>query len=306
MIHVLRPGLLTTVQDDGRWGHQRFGVPVAGPMDRVSHRLANLIVGNRSSCATLEVTLGGPQLEFSTEALFAVTGAEFELVLDDQTVSMGRVHAARAGQRLTFGARRGGARAYLGVAGGFAVPVILGSRATHVGSGLGGVEGRPLKVGDRLPVGQTFERCIKVGDGREHVAETGNGGALVRVILGPHDDRFGGVGVERLQASRYLVSVHSDRMGYRLSGPALVPTTGPELLSAPVEVGAIQVPPSGEPIILMADHQTTGGYLRIGTVITADLPRVAQLAPSDWVQFRVCDRGEAMGALIDQERSLVA
>ncbi len=305
MIGVLRPGLLTTIQDDGRWGHQRFGVPVAGPMDRRSHRLANLLVGNRPSCATLEVTLVGPQLEFADETLFAVTGAEFELELDDLPAAMDTVHTAHPGQRLVFGSRRRGARAYVGVAGGFDVPVVLGSRATHVASGIGGVEGRALKEGDALEVGGEQTEGVRAGHTRHPAVPVASGGARVRVILGPHEDRFGAHAVATFEGSRYVVSVNSDRMGYRLSGPALEQVAGAELLSSAVETGTIQVPRSGEPIILMADHQTVGGYPRIGTVITADLPIVAQLSPLDWIEFEVCNHEQALTALIDQEQSLV-
>ncbi|MYI75661.1 MAG: allophanate hydrolase, partial [Acidobacteria bacterium] len=147
MIRVLHPGLFTTVQDSGRWGYQRFGIPVAGPMDPVSHRMANLLVGNRPSCATLEVTLAGPRLEFESDLLLAVCGAEFELLLDGEPVPGDTVLAARKGQRLAFGRRRQGARAYIAAAGGFDVPRVLGSRATHVGSGMGGVGGRALAAG---------------------------------------------------------------------------------------------------------------------------------------------------------------
>lgn len=305
MIRVLQPGLLTTVQDEGRWGHQRFGVPVAGPMDRVSHRLANLIVGNRASSAALEVTLVGPELEFEKEALFAVTGAEFALSLDDARLSMNTLHAARAGQRLSFGDRRAGARAYVAVAGGIDMPLVLGSRATHVASRTGGLEGRALRAGDRLPPAGEAERTVRAGDRWPGVIRLPNRGVRIRVIPGPHQDRFGADGIAALEAGRYSVSAESDRMGYRLSGPALRQSAEGEVISSAVPTGSIQVPPSGEPIILMADHQTTGGYPRIGTVITADVPLVAQLAPADWIQFEVCDLAAALRALIAQERALM-
>ena len=312
MIRVVRPGLLTTVQDDGRWGYQRFGVPVAGPMDRMSHRLANLLVGNTPAAATLEVTLVGPHLEFEETTLFAVAGAAFELALDGVPIAGDTAHLAQVGQRLVFGERRWGGRAYIGVAGGIDVSPVFGSRATHVGSRLGGVDGRAVTTGDVLPLGAERERHVSPGERRPPVVSrlgetAGRGeGAQVRVIPGPHEERFGPAGLAALESGRYTVGVNSDRMGYRLSGPALEHTTEAELLSAPVGVGAIQVPLSGEPIILMADHQTTGGYARIGTVITADIPVVAQLVPTNWISFRRCDQQEALRALIAAERLLAS
>ena len=302
MIHVLQPGLFTTVQDSGRWGYQRFGIPVAGPMDRVAHRLANLIVGNRPSCATLEVTLAGPRLEFERDLLFSVAGAEFELFLHGARVSMSTAHAARRGQCLAFGRRRQGARAYVAVAGGIDVPCVLGSRATHVASRMGGVGGRALAAGDVLTVGDGVARRVQVGGRRTLAAAAPR---RVRVLPGPDDDRFGAVGAELLAAADYRVGAASDRMGYRLEGRALE-QTGPELLSCAVPSGAIQVPPSGEPIVLMADRPTSGGYPRIGTVITADIPVVAQLAPADRIAFETCGLETAMQALIAQEQALLA
>lgn len=302
MIRVLQPGLFTTVQDGGRWGYQRFGIPVAGPMDPVSHRLANLLVGNRAACATLEVTLAGPRLEFRRDLLLAVCGADFELLLDGHPVAGNMVHAARSGQCLAFGRRRHGARAYIAVAGGFDVPPVLGSRATHVASGMGGLRGRPLAAGDVLAAGDGAARRVRAGDSR---AVTGGADRRVRVLPGPHDDRFGTAGAAALTAGEYRVGAASDRMGYRLEGAPLE-QEGPELLSAAVPAGAIQVPPSGEPIILMADRPTSGGYPRIGTVITADIPVVAQRAPADPIEFETCSREAALRALIRQERALLA
>ena len=303
-LRVVEPGLLTTVQDRGRWGHQAQGVPVAGPMDGVSHRLANLVVGNRPDCATLEVTLVGPTLEFLAETTVAVTGAEFELWLDAAPMpanTAGRVHR---GSRLRFGRRRGGARAYLAVAGGIDVPPVLGSRSTDLASGLGGFAGRPLRGGDELGLGPSGDRRVP------SVPPTGcvilpRGGATVRVIPGPHSEGFGPRVMAVFQETRFTLGSESNRMGYRLRGPALgLVRTGP-LLSSATPIGTVQVPASGQPILLMADRQTTGGYATIATVISADLSVAGQLAPGDWIRFEVCQRREAMAALIALEQTLM-
>ena len=306
MIHVVKPGLLSTVQDNGRWGYQRFGVPVSGPMDPTAHRLANLLVGNRPSAATIEVTLVGPVLEFEDDALFAVTGARFDLLIDGMSVALNTSYAARSGQHLVFESRRRGARAYVAVAGGFDLPPVLGSRATHIRTGMGGFQGRALARGDRLPIGTDRAQDARAGVMRPSVASLPRQGARVRVIPGPHDRDFGAVGLERLRTARYVVTPQSDRMGYRLDGAALLSSGAGERISSAVPIGSVQVPRGGEPILLMADHQTTGGYPRIATVITADLGIVGQLAPGDWIEFDVCDHAVAIGALVAQERAMLS
>ena len=303
-IQVVEPGLLTTVQDCGRWGSQALGVPVAGAMDGVSHRLANLLVGNEPSCATLEVTLVGPTLEFLSEATFAVAGAEFELRLDERPVPGHTSCHARRGSRLRLGRRGFGARAYLAVAGGIDVPPVLGSRSTDLASGLGGFAGRPLRAGDRLGVGRwAGPRVPRMPPGAPVALPSG--GARVRVMPGPDGDRVGLRAMEVFGQARFTLGPESNRMGYRLRGPSLELAEMGPLLSSATPVGTVQAPPSGEPILLMADRQTTGGYAKIATVISADLPVAGQLAPGDWIAFEVCERREAVAALIALEQSLM-
>ena len=304
-LEIRSPGLLTTVQDSGRYGYQHLGVPVAGPMDAVSYRVANAAVGNPSSSAALEVTLVGPEIEFRQPARFAVAGASFPLRLDGVTITPDAPVAAAAGQRLTFGPRRQGARAYLAVAGGVDVPAMLGSRATHLGSRTGGLHGRALRAGDVLPIG-TAERLAPRSRQVRSPLPLPDGGVPVRVVLGPHDAHFEPGVVDAFLTTRYFVTPQSDRMGYRLRGAPLPRRAEGHLLSMATPFGAIQVPPRGEPIVLMADRQTAGGYPRMGTVITADLPLVGQLAPGDWIEFEACDRATALRALVQLERALLA
>ena len=302
-LEVIKPGLLTTVQDLGRYGHQAVGVPVAGPMDVFSHRLANQLVGNEPVAATLEVTLMGPELLIAVDTTLAIVGALFETTCDGHAVPMDASFVVRAGQRLKFGRLVQGARAYLGVAGGILTPGVLGSRATHLVSGMGGLLGRALLPGDRVPVlAGTVLRPGRKGVGL--TLPTGRR-ARLRVVPGPQDGWFLPDALKALAGVSFRISPRSNRMGYRLEGPPLARRDERELVSEPVGMGAIQVPAAGEPILLMADRQTAGGYPKIGYVITADLPLAGQLAPGDFLEFILCSRQDAVAALIARERQLL-
>jgi antagonist of KipI len=300
-LKVLRPGMLTTVQDLGRWGHQTDGVPVAGPMDPYSHRLANRLAANEDDAAAVEVTLVGPELEAVGDVSCAVAGAEFELTVDGVPVPGGRALDIRHGQRLRFGRRIAGARATLAVRGGIDVPPSFGSRATSTIAGMGPFGGRPLARGDMLPVGLS----PAAPPSREAAPlPLPKGGARLRAMAGPHEAMFPGATVDLFFSARFTLTPSSNRMGYRLEGPPLTQAQQTELLSAATPAGSVQVPASGHPIVLMADRQTAGGYPRIATVISADIPLAGQLAPGDWVQFVPCTRSEAMDALRRLERRL--
>ena len=301
---VIRPGLFTTIQDGGRWGHQSSGVPVGGALDLVSHRLANALVGNATDAASLEVTIAGPELRFDADATVAITGADFAVTNDGTAAPLARPMPMRRGGVLRFGARRSGARAYVAIDGGITVPPVLGSRATHVLTAMGGVEGRPLTAGDRLTLGSGT--CAVARSRVEVPLVAGQGGARVRVLPGPQDDFFPADAFHVLQQSRYAIAPQSDRMGYRLVGVRIPLLLNRDMISDATFAGGIQVPPSGEPILLMADRQTTGGYPQIATVISADLPLAAQLAPGDWIEFQLCSRGDALAALVAQEGKLLA
>jgi antagonist of KipI len=309
--------MLTTVQDCGRWGFQDRGVPVCGAMDTYSHKRANWLVGNDSGDATLEVTLMGPEIEFEEQTVVAVTGGDFALSLDGNPISANRSIVAPRGARLQFGNRIRGARSYLAVAGGIAVAPFLGSRSTHLASGTGGFEGRALKAGDCVPIGTVGEKGTGIFfDGPNRVFFDGPprekyprpflpaDGARLRVLPGPHLDRFAKGAFEKLVMARYRISPRSDRMGYRLEGVAIDLQTRQELISCPMPLGGIQITAAGQPILLLADHATTGGYPVAGVVITADLPIAGQLAPGDWVELEPCSIEVALAALREQERML--
>ncbi len=303
LIHVIKPGLLTTVQDLGRWGFQDRGVPVAGPMDPWSHRLANAIVGNDERAATLEITLMGPELDLEADAVIAVTGAAFRVSAGTDPIPLNAAHLVRGGSRLRIGERLQGARAYLAVGGGgIGVAPLLGSRATHTLSRMGGHHGRPLAAGDRLAVPSAPAVMARA---RAGIVALPRGGARVRVMLGPQDDRFTKRGVATFRSARFVITPQSDRMAYRLDGPTLERVGPSEIISDATPLGAIQVPASGLPILLMADRATAGGYPKIATVITADLGVAGQLAPGDWIEFVACEPREAIAALLSQERQLL-
>lgn len=302
-LQIVRPGLLTSVQDLGRYGHQEVGVPVAGPMDAFSHRLANQLVGNDADAATLEVTLIGPEILIDAETTVAIVGAVFEVTCEGRPVPLGVSFAVQRGQRLKFGRLIQGARAYLGVAGGVLTASVLGSRATHLVSAMGGLDGRALRSGDRLPV----LACPVPRSSRKAVGLTLPTGrrARLRIVPGPQDDWFRAEALTTVAGVSFRISPRSNRMGYRLEGPPLERVRDGELISEPVGMGAIQVPGAGEPILLMADRQTAGGYPKIGHVISADLPIAGQLAPGDFIEFILCSRQEAVAALIARERQLL-
>lgn len=306
-ITVVRPGLFTTVQDEGRWGWQSLGVPVSGAMDPVAHRAANALVGNTREAATLEVTIAGPELRIEARSLVAITGADLGPMLDDGSMPMNVPVQCRAGSVLRFGGRRTGGRAYVAFAGGIQARPVLGSRSTHTGTRMGGIGGRALRAGDRLGVGAQREPGAQgPADAFDSPGPRMRNGSpsLLRILPGPQENFFPASAVDVLLSTRYLVTPQSDRMGYRLAGPASIPRLADrEMISGATVAGAIQVPPSGAPILLMADRQTTGGYPQIATVITADLPVAGQLVPGDWLQFRLCSRAEALAALsVQQER----
>jgi biotin-dependent carboxylase-like uncharacterized protein len=299
---VQDPGPLTTVQDLGRPGYLRVGIPGSGPLDREAFLLANRLVGNPDDAAGLECTLIGPRLEFTDERLAAVTGADMVLTLNGSAVEAWQGLRVRPGDVLRLGPARRGVRAYVAVAGGIETPLVLGSRATYVRGRLGGLEGRALRKGDRLPLGPVAAvRPRRLHPGRIPVygAE-----ALVHVVLGPQDDRFTAAGIAALLEGPYEMLPQSDRMGARLKGPFIEHTRGHDIISDGVALGGIQVIGEGQPIVLLADRQSTGGYTKIATVCSFDIGRVAQVKPGGRLRFRRVTVGEAHAMLRDSHRAL--
>lgn len=302
MIAVLKPGLLTTVQDAGRPGYRASGLPVAGAMDRLALALANALAGNAPGAAAIEMTLLGGAFRFDDGGYAAVYGADMGATIDGEPLRPACAFPVPAGSTVAFGPARKGCRAYLAVAGGIAVPEVLGSRSTYVRAALGGLEGRALRAGDALPVGRA---PASPGGPRAlpaHLAPPGGGEARLRVLPGPQDDHFPPEGHATFFGSEYRVTNRNDRMGYQLDGPPIRHARGPDIVSDALCPGAVQVPGSGMPIVMMADAQTTGGYAKIGTVIGPDLRLLAQARLGDAVRFTTCSDAEAVEALREERR----
>ncbi|MCO8169371.1 biotin-dependent carboxyltransferase family protein [Pseudomonas sp. 21LCFQ02] len=304
-LEVLKPGLCTTFQDAGRSGYQHIGVPVNGPMDAQAQQLANLLVGNRLDSGTLEMTLQGPVLRFDARALIALAGADLGARLNGQALLPNQAVVARPGALLEFGQRRFGARAYLAVAGGFIVEPILGSVSTYRRGAYAGVLGRALLAGDRLGFASSFRNAPRIvlpaalTRSVEREAER-----AIRVIAGGEWQHFTEQARHNLLNSPYRIGNDSERMGYRLQGDPLTLEHPLELLSEAVSFGTLQVPPSGQPIVLMADRQTTGGYPRIANVISVDLPLLAQRLPGDAVRFELTTIQAAQSLAVKHARLL--
>ena len=283
-VSVLNPGQYTTVQDRGRIGYQRYGMPVSGAMDHDALATANALLGNLPEAAALEATYTGPTLVFHRETTIALAGADFEARLNDHPIKLHQAISVSTGDKLTCGKARQGARLYIAFSGGIDLPPVMGSRSTYARAAIGGLCGRPLKRGDTLALLPAKATPSPRPPIRKPLP--GPGDAIIRIIAGPEAKRFTTHGLSQFLSGRYCVAPESDRMGIRLRGNAIERKDHSQMLSAGTAFGSIQVPPDGLPIILMADRQTTGGYPRIANVITADLPQLAQLAPGATLRFR--------------------
>jgi antagonist of KipI len=284
VLRVEKPGLFSTLQDLGRLNAMSSGVPPGGAMDRFAHRAANLLVGNDEGAATLECTLSGPTLAALRSCLVAITGADFDPRVNGEPAQMWSGMFLAEGDRLSFAGRRSGARAYIAIAGGIAGDRWLGSLSTYILAARGGMHGRLLAAGDVItlagvPAAPAIAGRLLSADHRPDYADH-----MLHAIAGPHARRLDAQGRKALFGGAFSVSRDADRMGYRLEGPTL-DASGDELLSFGLAAGAVQVPRSGQPILLMADHQTAGGYPVVATVVSAALPVAAQLLPGDELSF---------------------
>jgi antagonist of KipI len=317
MITVIKPGLLTTVQDLGRPGYQQYGIVVGGALDAFTTRVANLIVGNEDHAAVIEMAQTGAELTFASEALVAWSGADFEATLAGQPLPRERAVRVAAGETIGFGRARSGLRAWLAVAGGIDVPLVLGSRSTYRRAGMGGHQGRPLIAGDKLKVAAPSEFARQVlknlgATGARATTWTVRPGTLgkaaasgtVRALRGPEWAWFTPEAQHLFFATTWRTTRQADRMGVQLEGPALELLKPREMISSAVNAGVVQVPAAGQPIVLLPSRQSVGGYPRLATVAAADLGAIAQLAPGDTVRFAEIALPTAHDLLLARERDL--
>jgi antagonist of KipI len=281
VIKVHTSGFLTTVQDIGRSGYEKFGVPTSGPMDRYALQAANLLVSNPLSAAGLEIGVDGPVLSFDEDCLVAVTGVGFEFSVEGRRMPLWTAVFIRRGSYARIKRTSNGNWAYLAVSGGIKTESVLGSRSTYIKGGFGGHRGAPLNPGDTLPTEAQVSSYFGIA-GRE-IPEgkrpAYNASPEIEVILGPQEHCFTEKGIQTFLSSTYVVTVKSDRMGYRLEGPKIDHQNDADILSDGMLFGSVQVPASGQPIVMMSEHPTTGGYTKIATVVSADLPILAQCEP---------------------------
>jgi antagonist of KipI len=321
MIKVIKPGLLTTIQDLGRYGYQKYGVIVSGSMDPLAHKISNLLVGNAVDEAVLEITLMGPALEFEGTSLISICGGDLSPTINGKPVPLRRSLLIKAGSVLKFGASKNGCRSYLAIAGGFNVKTVMNSKATYVRAGIGGLNGRSLQAGDNLESGTINKESANIIDYLLPYVENSDFTEIdwsissefissyhqkksIRVIPGTEYDLFSEESREHFFNKPFKVSSQSDRMGYRLEGPSLHLDEEFDMISEAVVFGTIQVPPNGKPIILLADRQTTGGYPRMGYIASVDLPLIAQTKPGEELTFTMISHEQAQELYIDRERQL--
>lgn len=282
-IRVINPGALTTIQDRGRIGYQSKGVRACGVMDTAAYGDALALAGGKDGDAVLEMTLFGGTYIFEDDCCFALTGADMKPTLNGSACGMNCRIMAKAGDKLNLGFAASGCRTYLAVAGGIDVPPVMGSRSTDVKCGIGGIDGRALKAGDMVPAGKWD---VSENPAPEIQARSFPDEITVGAIPGPQDEMFTEKGLRTFFGTAYRISENSDRMGYRLNGEKIESKNGTDIISDGIVFGSVQITAEGLPIILMADRQTTGGYAKIATVVSADLPLLAQARPGTRVRFR--------------------
>lgn len=303
MCTVIKPGMLTTVQDRGRVGYRAYGVPVSGVMDRYAATMANILAGNDPGAALLEMTLLGGTFRFANEAYLAVCGADMQGTLNGKKIKNWSAFYVPANSELCFDYAVSGCRTYIAFYGGIAVPKVLGSRSTYTRAAIGGIEGRGVETGDVIEIGRGDAIPFAPRELSYHHLPKYAPEIRVRVMLGPQEELFTPEGVRTLFSGNFTVSARNDRMGILLEGPTVQHVSGADIISDALCAGAIQVPGDGHPIVMMADCQTTGGYAKIGFAIGPDLSKLAQAKAGDTVSFVACSEAEAVAALAAERQS---
>ena len=305
---VKKPGVITTVQDNGRFGYQGSGFATNGVMDHRAYAIANLLVENAHNAPVLEFALAGPTVRFTTNSIFAITGGDFSPTLDGKPVPQYAAVMVRRGSTLRFKASQTGCYGYLAIAGGSVqVPEVMGSRSTNLKCEFGGWRGGPLATGDYLPfTTKSVDFLPNLGshriDNDDAFYRFDQEEVVVRVVPGPQEDMFTPAGIETFYSQPFTTTTKCDRMGYRLDGPEIETKHGSDIISDGIAFGAVQVPSHGRPIIMLADRQTTGGYAKIGTIATVDIPKLVQRQPGCTVRFRPVTVQEAQRLLREEAR----
>ncbi|MBM3420434.1 MAG: biotin-dependent carboxyltransferase family protein [Bacteroidetes bacterium] len=297
-LKILSPGFLTTVQDSGRYGYRSYGMPLSGAMDFFSHMTGNLLVGNEPGVPSLEITLTGPEIEFTGRLLIAVTGAEMYPTINGQQVEMWKSHRVGRKDRLSFSYPASGARAYLSVAGGLRVPVVMGSASTYLRGKTGGLNGRKCEEGDIVETGSHYNAFRKPVALPLHLIPEWKQCQVLSVVSGIDCEAFPEESIGLFYRETFSVSNYSDRMGIRLSGHTISHRDKADVISYPIVPGTIQVPGDGNPVMMLADSQTVGGYTQIAVLATSSLWKTGQLKPGDMVNFRLIENGEAVRQLV--------
>lgn len=293
-VRIIRSGMLSTIQDKGRFGYSNQGIPVAGAMDLKSLQQANILLGNEPYEAAIECTMMGPEIEFLSDCLFTITGADMEPKLNGSDIPLYRVLLGRKGDHLSMGVARKGVRSYLAFAGGLKIPSILGSKSTDLRCGTGGFNGRRLLDQDVIELMNPKISLPNMYKRYENIMIDSQYEIIVRVMLGPQRETFTEQGIQTFLSTSYRILEDSNRMGYRLDGETIEYRDSVDIISDGIVYGSIQVTTSGMPIVMMADHQTTGGYAKIATVISTDLPLLAQQRVGTYVRFQEVSIKEAI------------
>ncbi|MGJ7919193.1 biotin-dependent carboxyltransferase family protein [Neobacillus sp. LXY-4] len=321
MITIHKPGLLSSIQDQGRYGFQKFGVVVSGAMDPLAHRIANLLIGNDENAPALEITMIGSQIEFHQDSLISVCGGDLSPEMNGTPIKCWRPILVKKGSFLEFSSCKTGSRAYLAVAGGFKVKRVMNSTSTYFRGKIGGFNGRALKKGDQIAFDQPNELSSRIFSSLKNkltdypfitakwmieseLIPNYTSNPLIRVMKGRQFHWFEKDSQAKLYSKPFVVTPQSDRMGYRLKGSSLALEVDEEMLSEAVSFGTIQVPADGNPIILLADRQTTGGYPKIAQVALVDLPIIAQAKPGDSLRFVHITHSEAQLLYIKREQKI--
>ena len=303
-IKILNPGLLTSIQDLGRVGYQKFGISPSGALDQTALKIANFLVNNPAGEAALEMTLMGAVIEFTASNVIAVTGGIFSPTLNDSPIPLYTAIAVKSGDTLSFGVAKTGCRSYIAFSGGLDVPVVMGSKSTNLKCKLGGYQGRQLKMGDEIPFAAPVETLSGLSQRMVPYYKREENVNTLRVVLGLQTEYFTAKGMETFFGEEYTVTNRSDRMGCNLDGPVIEYQSKADIISDGIPFGGIQIPNGGKPIIMLSDRQTTGGYAKIATVISADIPLFVQRKMGDKIRFKEVSIEQAQEIYAEEAKNL--